>query len=632
MADAKNDLDDLLRTRTRAELQAALWRRTAPLALTQAQQLREHALAVDPAAQPLRLAVVHTYTSDLFEPWLAMHAALEGYALQVHHAPYGLALQEALPGSALVNHRPDVTLLMLRREDLHPDLARPIVGLGAERMARLRAESLSRLREVVAAFRAQAVGQIVLSLLPSPLLPSLGQFDAQADASEAGWWQSLKVELAAWLRQSCPATTFIDLDDVLAQVGRQAFFDLRYWYSARYPFGAAAAAEFARRVAVVCAVLKQPRAKVLVLDADNTLWGGIIGEDGIDGIALGPDYPGNAYAEFQRRLLDFQQRGLLLAMCSKNNPADVDQVLQDHPHQLLRDSHFAARRVNWLPKAENLRSLAEELNLGLESFVFVDDSDHECAAVRHALPQVQVVQVPKRAVDVPACLDRVARLEVLSLTDEDRVKTAMYAQERLRRQMIQDVAADGAGQGPYLQRLQMKMRVGVDPLPHLARLSQLTNKTNQFNLTTRRYDEQQMRAFIEADDTLVLDFSLADVFGDSGIVGLAVWRRVAPGRADLDTFLMSCRVIGRLAETAFLETGLRLLAEQGVTEVAADYLPTAKNELVREFLPQHGFVRGRDERWLRRLDEHPPAAPDAVPIEVTLAAAAPHPATGALVP
>ena len=618
MANAKPEFDDLLRHATLGELQSALWAWPAPLSLPQAERLRGHALALAKAPQPLRLAVVHTYTSDLLEPWIALQAALEGFELQAHHAPYGLALQEARADSALVAHRPDITLLMLRREDLHPALSQPLVGLDAAQREAVRAESLSRLREIVAAFRAQPLGQIVLSLLPSPLPVGLGQHDAQAEGSEAAWWQAFKTELAAWLRRDCPATSFVDLDEVQAQLGRQAFFDRRYWYSARYPFSAAAACEFARRIAVVGVLLRQPRAKVLVLDADNTLWGGIIGEDGIDGIQLGPDYPGNAYADFQRRVLDFQQRGIVLAMCSKNNPADVDQVLREHPHQLLRDPHFAARRVNWLPKPDNLRSLAEELNLGLDAFVFVDDSDHECAAVRHALPQVQVVQVPKRAVDVPACLDRVARLEVLSLTAEDRAKTAMYAQERQRRELL-EAASQGAGD--HLARLQMKMRVGIDPLPHLARLAQLTRKTNQFNLTTRRYDEQQMRGFIAGDDCLVLDFSLADVFGDSGIVGLAIWR-LAGARAELDTFLMSCRVIGRQAESAFLAAGLRLLAERGVSELVADYLPTAKNELVREFLPQHGFAAA-DGRWHRRLAERPPEAAADYPIEVALASPSP---------
>lgn len=618
MATAMADIDRLLTLETRAAVRQQLGQLRAPLTLPQAQALRERLVAIEPAPKPLRLAVVHTYTSDLLQPWLDLNAALSGFALETYHAPYGLALQEARPGSPLVAHRPDVTLLMLRREDLHPDLSRPIVGLPADRRDALRAACLAQLREWLSAFRAQPVGQLLLTLLPPVAQPSLGLYDASAETSEAAWWSALKVDIGAWMRAECPASLLLDLDEAMLQVGRANFFDRRYWYSSRYPFTAAAAMEFTHRVMAVAEVKAARQAKVLVLDADNTLWGGIVGEDGFDGIALGPDYPGNAYVEFQRRILDFQQRGFILAMCSKNNPADVEQVLRDHPHQVLRAEHFAARRVNWEPKADNLVSLAKELNLGLESFIFVDDSDHECAAVRHRLPEVEVVQVPSRAVDVPGCLDRVARLEVLSLTAEDLAKTEMYAQEQRRRELAEELGGS-AGGADYLARLQMKMQVGLDERGHLARLAQLTRKTNQFNLTTRRYDDEQMRAALESDQWLVFDFSLADVFGDSGIVGLAMWRLVGPGSAELDTFLMSCRVIGRQAEAAFLHAQMRLLAERGVHQLVADYLPTAKNDLVRHFLPEQGFEPGADGRYRRDLQTQPASEAAAFPIDVRFA-------------
>ena len=356
---------------------------------------------------------------------------------------------------------------------------------------------------------------------------------------------------------------------------------------------------------------------MLVLDADNTLWGGVIGEDGIDGIKLGPDYPGNVFLDFQRRILDFQQRGLILAMCSKNNEADVDEVLRQHPHQVLRDEHFAARRVNWLPKAENLASLAKELNLALDSFVFVDDSDHECAAVRYSLPQVEVVQVPSRPTEVATCLDQVARLEILSLTSEDLAKTEMYAQDRRRRELMDDTG-DGPA-GDYLQRLGMKMSLRVNVPANLPRLAQLTQKTNQFNLSTRRYDEAQLQARLRDPTWWVADFSLADVFGDSGVVGLALVELTSPTVAHVDTFLMSCRVIGRKAEDAFLHALLRRLAEQGVQAVTADYVPTAKNELVRTFLPDRGFEPLGSGKYRRDLRHAPPIAEGNFPIQILIA-------------
>jgi FkbH-like protein len=614
----KPEFDDILAAGSLAELRSEVSARRLSMTLPQVQRLTVRAEALAPGAPALRVAVVHTYTSDLLDPWVAMAGAIQGLKVEMHHAPYGLALQEARADSALVSHRPDLTLLMLRREDLHPDLARPVVSLDSEMQARLRAESLANLRSIVERFRAEKVGHLVLTILPSLVGPALGSFDAQSDRSEARWWAALKADIGNWMRERVSASLFLDLDDVLDQVGRDEFFNLRFWYTARFPFSGKAAQEFARRVINVGVVLKMPRAKVLVLDADNTLWGGIIGEDGIDGIALGPEYPGVAYADFQRRILDFQQRGLILALCSKNNAADVDQILREHPHQVLRDEHFAARRVNWLPKAENLASLAKELNVGLDSFVFADDSDHECAAVRHMLPQVEVIQVPARPVDVPTCLDRVARLEILALTSEDLAKTELYAQERRRRDLNEEVGRSGGSIRDYLLKLDMRMRVRLNAASHIARLSQLTQKTNQFNLTTRRYDEQEIRAFIADERWVVADFSLADSFGDSGIVGLALLRRSSTCEAELDNFLMSCRVIGREAEAAFLQAVLRWMAGQGTTLVLADFRPTAKNEIARSFLAEQGFDLGADGRYRRDLVARPPEPEERFPIAIGL--------------
>lgn len=611
------DLEKLLSTQSLAQLRAELNAGKVPAGPAQAQQVSAHAKTLTAEPQTLRIGFVHTYTSDLLDPWLGMAGAVQGVEVQGYHAPYGLALQEASAQSALVQHRSHLTVLLLQREDLHPDLSRPITGLGSAGQTQVRSQALQRVQEVVSLFREHKVGQIVVTFLPRLAGPTLGVYDAQAETSEAVWWATFKAEFGQWLRTSVPSSLFLDLDEMLQNVGRADFFDKRFWYSARFPFASGAAREISRRIVAVGMALLTPKAKVLVLDADNTLWGGVIGEDGIDGIKLGPDYPGNVFLDFQRRILDFQQRGLILALCSKNNAADLDEVLKQHPHQVLRDEHFAARRVNWVPKAENLASMAKELNLGLDSFIFVDDSDHECAAVRHALPQVEVVQVPSRPTDIATCLDQVARLEILSLTSEDLAKTEMYAQDRRRRELMDDTG--GASAGDYLQRLGMKMSVHIDAGANVPRLAQLTQKTNQFNLSTRRYDEAQLQAFLHDDTWWVADFSLADAFGDSGVVGLALVQFQSPQVAHIDTFLMSCRVIGRKAEDAFLHALFRRLAEEGVEAVTADYAPTAKNELVRTFLPDQGFEPLGAGRYRRDLRHAPPVAESNFPIQILMA-------------
>lgn len=610
--------NDFLNTVTLPELRARIAESRIKLALPQIMQLTAHAKSLPTATLPLRVGIIHTYTSELLNPWLEFEAALQGLELHTYHAPYGMTFQEAHAEAELIRHKPDMTLLMLRLEDLHPDVVNPVTRLSPTHQDELRLEVLQGLMTLVSQFRRYPVGQIVLTLLPSLNAPGLGVFDAQSERSGSIWWSKLKVDISAAFRESLQSSIFLDLDELLLQIGRSNFFDYRFWYSARFPYSAEAAREFSRKFIGLGAVIKHPKAKVIVLDADNTLWGGIIGEDGMTGIALGPDYPGNTYVDFQRRLLNFQQRGFILALCSKNNPDDVDLVLNDHPHQILRSQHFAARRVNWEPKSDNLVSLANELNLGLDSFIFVDDSDHECAAVRYALPQVEVIQVPDKAIDLPFCLEHVARLEVLTITPEDLAKTEIYAQERYRRELLETSEKNGAGRDQYLQSLAMKMEISLDCLAHLIRLSQLTQKTNQFNLTTRRYEEHQIQNYMYSDNWLVADFSLADVFGDSGIVGLAIFLIHDNHQAELDTFLMSCRVIGREAEYAFLHTLLNLLSERGVIEVIADYLPTPKNGLVKDFLTNQGFLPSDDGRYIRNLKQQPPLPQSAFPIAVRM--------------
>lgn len=609
-------LDAWLAMRARGELAWVVHNSMLDLGLPQARQIEARLTQLAPPSRELRIGLLHSYTSDVLDPWLSFEASLQDLNCTIYHAPYGFLRQEAVPNSGLARHKPDISMLMLRREDLHPDFARPLGGFSVEQQDSLRVEALAELVALVAPLRAVVGGVLIVTFLPMMSSPGLGLYDAHSERSEAGWWSRFKADAARFLREQVSSALFLDLDEPVAQLGRERFFDARFWFTARSPFSAQAAREIARRVVSLGAVIKHSKVKVIVLDADNTLWGGIIGEDGINGIALGPDYPGNAYVAFQRRLLELQQRGFILAMCSKNNEADVDQVLREHAHQVLREEHFAARRVNWLPKPQNLESLAEELNVGLDSFVFVDDSEHECLAVRGALPQVEVIRAPIHPLSVPSCLDRVARLEILSLTAEDRAKTQMYVHERQRKDLERVVARQGGDLGDYLRSLDMFMQVAIDDPKQITRLAQLTQKTNQFNLTTRRYSEEQIRRFVEDEDTLVGHFSLTDRFGSSGVVGLAILRRRASDAVELDTFLMSCRVIGRAAESAFIESLMRELSVRGVGIITAEFIPTAKNELAKDFLANHGFELQSDGKWLRVLARQPARAAAEFPIEV----------------
>ena len=616
MKHGKNSIDKFLSINSQREFMEQPTNWYKDFTLPEAQSLTKHLEQLSPSKHVFRLGLIHTYTSDLLDPWFNFHAAIQGIDLCTYHAPYGMNIMESQTNSGLFNHNPDLTLFLLTQEDLHPEFVTSFPDLNNEHKASIIEETVKYVLGILTKFRSNIPGQIVLTILPRIQPVALGLYDAQTSHSENVWWTSLKEAIASELADKIESSMFLDMDQVLIELGRSQFFDLRFWYTSRFPFTTQAANEFAKRVLSLATISKFPKAKVIVLDADNTMWGGIIGEDGINGIALGPEYPGNTYVDFQRRILDYQKRGFILAICSKNNSDEVMDVLENHPHQVLRTHHFATKRINWLPKHENIISISEELNLGMDSFIFVDDSAHECAAVRSQLPQVQVIQTPSKPVDIPSCLEQVSRLEILSLTKEDLQKTQLYAQEIQRRNLQDSISTSGGSIDAYLTSLEMKMNICFDAKEHISRLAQLTQKTNQFNLTTRRYDEKQLMHFIESEHLLVCSFSLKDIFGDSGIVGLAIFKNTHLHETEIDTFLMSCRVIGRQAESAFLLSILDHLASNGITNIVASYSKTAKNSLVENFYKDHGFTLEEDGLYRRNLIESPLDMDQLPPIDI----------------
>lgn len=610
----KSSCDQLARALaapTRGEALAALGPIRPEWSLPEVNQLARRLEELGGPRQPVRVGLVRTYTTELLRPYWTLEGWLRGLALEIHECPYGSLFEEARPEGALRAHQPEIIYFFLQWEDLDPRFLQPITAVRAGDQESLQQAAVEKLADLLRCFRAAGPALLVASFLPRPFPSELGLCDPMVAHSEAVFFAALKGRIAAHLRAALPHALFCDLDEVLKEVGRRRFFDFRLWFSSRAPFSGVGAQAVVSRLATYASLLTQPRVKCLVLDADHTLWGGIVGEDGAEGIALGPEYPGAAYVAFQRRLLHFQQRGLLLALCSKNNLEDVQEILRDHPHQVLREAHFAALRVNWEPKADNVRALATELNLGLESFLFVDDSPQELLALRQAIPEMTVVQVPARAEEIPFCLDALPQLETLTLTEEDRQRTAFYAAEQAR----QHQAGRSRTPEEYLVSLRMVMTVAINDRAQVPRLAQLTQKTNQFNLTTRRYSEAEMGQFMDEARSLVASFALTDLFGASGVVGLAIIRSLDQAVAEVDTFLMSCRVIGRRAETAFLREVLAILAERGVARLRARYSPTRKNGLVRDFWPRHGFRAIAPDEYEQDLGEHHAVEPPPIRVQ-----------------
>lgn len=323
------------------------------------------------------------------------------------------------------------------------------------------------------------------------------------------------------------------------------------------------------------------RKKCIVLDLDNTLWGGVLGEDGTSGIKIGGDYPGKAFAFFQKSLLQLSKAGVILTVCSKNNEADVLEAWDKNPFMVLKKEHFAAYRINWTDKATNIKELAEELNIGLDSFVFLDDNPTERELIKQMLPMVSVPDFPSQPYELPVFFQQLVNdyFKVYSITEEDKKKTEQYKANAARAQAQHSFADFGA----FLESLDIQITIEVANEFNIPRIAQMTQKTNQFNLTTKRYTDADVKGFW-ANGWKIWCISVADRFGDNGITGC-----IMVNGDTIDTFLLSCRILGKGIEKAFVKKILSLLKEEGLKSVWAHYIPTAKNAQVADFYDRCGF-------------------------------------------
>ena len=418
-----------------------------------------------------------------------------------------------------------------------------------------------------------------LDLPASPALPLAGV--DHANLAAAFWRAELE-------RLNIPV---LNLSELVADLGRARFYNAKMWYFGSLPFSQQGETLLAEEIVRVADAVQGKRKKCLVLDLDNTLWGGVIGEDGLEGISLAESGLGAQYRDAQRTAKELSAQGVLLAIASKNNIEDALLPLKKHPCMLLRQEDFVCVKANWEPKPANIAAIAKELNIGLDSLVFIDDNPVEREAVKAALPEVAVPEFPADTSQLPAFMARVARMyfTTLRVGDEDRQKTEMYKAESKR----EATRNAHCSLDDYLASLEMKLdlhRLREDEVP---RAAQLTQKTNQFNLTARRYSESDIAAFLREKNMLLWMGALQDRFGNYGKICLVTAQIEQEGNekiASIDTFLMSCRVMGRGVEDAVLSGIEQDLASNGITVVRGEYIETDKNSPARDFWNRMGYT------------------------------------------
>ncbi len=378
----------------------------------------------------------------------------------------------------------------------------------------------------------------------------------------------------------------LPVKEEIMNLGRSSFYSPKMWYVGSMPYSMKAMDALSLLISRYCAAAKGARKKCLAVDLDNTLWGGVIGEDGVNGIALSNVKEGARFKDAQRILKKMKEQGVMLAILSKNNPEDVEPVYR-HPDMVLRHEDFTAEMINWESKCVNIRTLAEELNIGLDAFVFLDDNPAEREQMKAECPEVAVPDFPKDSSLLP---DTVAKIYeefflTLEVTGEDRGKTAMYRAEHRRKA---DLSA-AVSVEEFLKKLEMKLDFHRMRPEEEKRVTQLTNKTNQFNVTTKRYSEEEIHRLSAGGDSEIYTVHMADKYGDQGLTAVLIIR-YAGKQAEIDTFLMSCRVMGRSAEREIMACLRRVMEEKGIETVRAAFVRSAKNKPVETLFESLGFA------------------------------------------
>jgi FkbH-like protein len=543
--------------------------------------LRRQLLAAE-GLRELRIAVLGGSTMDHLVNVLELLLLSNGFRPTFHKGEYGRFYEEAVHEShELAAFKPDLVYLHTSCRNI-VNLP-PVTCTEAGLPSFVQAE-LNRYIEIWDSLEQRVGCQVIQNNFEAPPFPILGNMDAVASGGQSRFLAMLNL---AFAEQATRRTKLLlqDVHGISANIGLRNWFDWDRYFAYKILLKPEANLELARSLNSIIRALYGKSRKVLVLDLDNTLWGGVIGDDGVDKILIGRETPqAEAYTAFQEYCLSLRDRGILLAVCSKNNE-DVAKSGFAHPDSILKLEHFSAFRANWEPKHGNILSIAQELNLGVDSFVFADDNPAEREIVRSQIPGIAVPEIGDEVTRYAEILQAGRYFEPASLSKEDLERAALYAQ----RSQVVAQQAKFASYGEYLDSLEMTAEIDTFKPVYLERIAQLTNKTNQFNLTTRRYTFAEMEAAAADPGVIALYGKLSDKFGDNGLISIVLGRR-EQDELHMDLWLMSCRVLKRDMEQAMLDAVVERAQSRGIRAIVGHYIPTAKNGMVKEFYATLGFA------------------------------------------
>lgn len=561
------------------------------------QQLKKLSKTDASALPQYSLAVLGDCATQHLATALRGYGVSVGIRLNVFDADYDqIDAQVMAPDSELYRFAPQGVLLQMCTEKLQEAFYdRP-----PEARASFAEDTYARIRQIWSRIGSHIPATVLQCNFPLIDDGVFGQFGNKTEQSFL--FQQRKLNYL--LMQGCQEaknTFLIDLDALQTALGRSTFADPKLYYVAKMPISLAALPAAAKLVVDVVRSLQGAVKKCLVLDLDNTLWGGVIGDDGLSGIQIGELGTGHAFSDFQKWLKELKNRGILLTVCSKNNEDTAEEPFEKHPEMVLRLEDFSMFVANWEDKARNIRTIQQSLNIGMDSMVFLDDNPFERELVRTMIPEITVPELPEDPALYLQYLRGLDLFETASYSREDAGRTEQY------REKAQRAAFEAAFQSydDYLEALQMRASAAAfDPF-HYPRIAQLTQRSNQFNLRTVRYTEAEIEALAQDDSRIGLYFTLKDKFGDHGLISVVVLEKQPEDTLFISEWLMSCRVLKRGMEAFIVDKILSVAAQQGFRRVVGEYIPTPKNAMVKDLYEQLGFARLENGRFQAEVSGFP---------------------------
>lgn len=542
--------------------------------------------AEGPGRKKIRLAILADCATQHLAAVLRVLFSRQGLDAEIYEGAFDAAEGEARnPQSGLYQHEPEVVIVMSTVQSLRDKFYQRSASA-----ASFQAETLSRLTGVWDALRAHSQATVLQTTLVAPFERLFGHYDRQVPGSLSAIVSDLNAAIVSEARAR--NLLLVDLAEVASWVGRRSWFDERLWAIGKLPTALEHLPMVAQGIVDVTLATKGRAVKCVVLDLDNTLWGGVVGDDGPHGIQIAAHGDGEAFHRFQSFLKELKNRGILLAVCSKNEHDNAVRPFEVNPEMVLKLEDITEFVANWENKPENIRKIRDVLNIGLDSMLFLDDNPFERSAVRTLLPEVMVPELPEDPADYVKALVELNLFETTAFSAEDAARSTLYRQEAQRR-LAETTAASFED---YLQSLEMTIEVTRFAPEQLSRISQLLQRSNQFNLTTQRHNQAQCEAMMnDVEGCLPLTATLRDRFGDHGLISIVV---VRPDRAAhtvvISDWLMSCRVLTRGVEEYLMNRVVEQAREWGLSTISASYIPTAKNAMVKDFYARFDFRKAAE--------------------------------------